>query len=383
MYTLIFTGYYVVNGFLTLIYPAEAFIGFAIFYAVYALFSLVTPYIFWKINLKVSLICSSLTFLVYVGLTSSKIGYLMLLGSGICGLGNAMIWMSQGQWMVKFPDDNTKSSLMGLFWGIFYACVLIGNIIGLIALITSSSSIDIMMWSMIGVTGIGFIMTFFVKIESTEVPIDNQFIQMLKDVFTIIKIKKGYFLIPMFLTQAIALNVTYQTMPGLIANNSSGQDKNIYTAAIFINYGATAMIAAICWGKIHNKFGWKPLIYSYMILELSSLVGILLLGLFNSSGPLGYWIIIGFFRGITDNALNTIINVSIVSRYTTQNESGPFFGFYRFVYAATYAIFAVLTGYLGYQYYLLVCGLISVIAVISYNIFAVTESQFDNSSIRV
>lgn len=381
MYTLIFTGYYVTNGFLTLIYPNEAFIGFAIFYGVYALFSLVAPYIFWKMSLKASLICSAFTFLVYVGLTSSRIGYLMLIGSGICGLGNAMIWLSQGQWMSGFPNNDIKSTLMGIFWGLFYASVLVGNIIGLIVLVTSSSSINIMMWTMIGVTGIGVGMTFFIRIEKNEddtTESNKQFFQMLKEVFTIIKVKRGYCLIPFFLTQAIALAVTYLVMTKLITQNTSGQDKSIYTAAVFIAYGGTSAIGSLFWGKMYDKSGWKPLIIVYIILEISSLVGILLLGLLNQSGPLGYWIIIGFFRGISDTSVNTLINVSIVQRYnTTQNESGSFFGIYRFLYATMYAVFAVLVAYIPYQYYLLICGLVAVVSVIFYYFFTRPETESD------
>ena len=47
-YALVFTGYYVTSGFLTILYPSSAFIGFAINYAVYAVASLISPYLFSK-----------------------------------------------------------------------------------------------------------------------------------------------------------------------------------------------------------------------------------------------------------------------------------------------------------------------------------------------
>lgn len=130
VYAMIFTGYYVTNGFLTILYPDHAFIAFAVFYGVYAIFSLVSPFIYDKLNFRISLIISGFTFVVYVGLVSSELSYLLLIGAGICGAGNAVIWLIQGVWTTNFSNDK-KGLYIGIFFGIFNTNIIIGNLIGI------------------------------------------------------------------------------------------------------------------------------------------------------------------------------------------------------------------------------------------------------------
>lgn len=385
IYNLVFLGYYVSNGFLTILYPDEAFISFAIFYGVYAVFSLISPWILNKLNLKLSLIVSSFTFVIYVGSITSRITIIMLLGSGICGAGNALIWLSQGYWM-SFIEEN-KGMLIGIFFGIFYANILLGNIIGLIILFISS--IDVMLYVMLGINFIGFVLTFFIKTPSTNNIDKTDF----KSVFTIIKLNRGYLLIGLFLTQAVALNVTYQIIPSSILNVKSTYT-NVYTAFVFIAYGFSSMFFSLISGKIYDKFGKYPVIISYLFLEIFSLIGILLLNMF--SNELGYYIIIGFIRGISDNAINAIINITIVSNY--KEKSKTFFAIYRFIYALSYVAFAVLVAYIPSQYYLLLDVIIVIFSFIIFLFYRQVssleikpstileeriEEQFDNNVVKL
>ncbi len=395
MYALIFTGFYVTNGFLTIIYPNEAFIGFAIFYGLYGIASLLSPYLYMKLNLIAALILSSFTFLIYVGFASSKLSYMMLVGSGIAGVGNAVIWLIQGIWMSEFPDSENKSLWIGIFFGIFNVNIIVGNLISIIILIASESSISIMMWAMIGVTGIGFSMTFFVsfiirntnsqntinqninvKEKTTEQEKEEKsFLQVLKKVFTVISINKGYLLIPFFLAQAISLNITYQIITRLLIINSRNihEDPNIYNAAMYLAYGVSAIIFSIVWGKIYDKFGYKLVLGFYLSLELTCLIGILMLNKFSSNGPLGYWIIIGFVRGMIDNAINSIINITIARYYP--KDGSYFFALYRFIYAVSYATFSVCIAYIQYEYILLIDCVIAIISTICYIYFSIYYSK--------
>lgn len=385
IYNLIFLGYYVSNGFLTILYPNEAFIAFAVFYGTYCIFSLVSPWILNKLNLKICLIISSFTFVLYVGAVASKISFLMLVGAGICGAGNALIWLSQGHWMSFFSGvksttgefANVKTMKIGIFFGIFYANILLGNIIAVITIYAGST--DIMLYTMIGINCIGFVLTFFIPLYS---PSNSSF--SIKEVFTVIKINKGYLLIELFLVQAIALNVTYQIIPLSIINIKSNQDLNIFTACVFIAYGFSSMVSALVLGKLYDKIGKFSIVVSYLTLELFSLSGILLINLY--SNELGYWIIIGFVRGISDNIINTIINITIVINYS---EAKDMFALYRFIYALSYVVFAILVPYIPYQYYLMITGIVTIL---SFSIFLFykdapilnsLEQQFNNSGIPI
>lgn len=380
IYNLIFLGYYVSNGFLTILYPNEAFISFAVFYGVYCIFSLISPWILNRLGIKTSLIVSSLTFVIYVGVIASKIPILMLIGSGICGAGNALIWLAQGYWMSLFPSEN-KGLKIGLFYGIFYANILLGNVIGLIVLFVSS--IDVMLWVMLGINSVGFVLTFFTPSRTFQ---NEKF--SIKNVFTVVKINQGYLMVGLFLVQAVALNVTYQIVPLSIINTQTEQNINIYTGITFIAYGCASMGFSLISGKIYDKFGKYPVIITYLFFELSCLIGILLLNIFNHN--LASWIPIGFVRGISDNAINTIINITIVSNYSNL-ESGSFFALYRFIYALSYTVFAILVAYIPYQYYLLMTGIIVIISFVIFLFYRDTvklnegslEEQFDNNVVKL
>ncbi|MCJ7636107.1 MAG: hypothetical protein MUO21_01305, partial [Nitrososphaeraceae archaeon] len=141
-YALIFSGYYLITSFLNIIYQKDAFISFAIFYAVYAIFSLIAPFILSKLNYRLALCISSLTFLLFVASASSGITAFMLVGSGISGAGNALIWLIQGIWISSFSES--QGNLMGIFYAVFCADLIIGNLLGLIILL-ANVSVSVMM----------------------------------------------------------------------------------------------------------------------------------------------------------------------------------------------------------------------------------------------
>jgi len=400
-YALIFTGYYVTNGFLNILYPDEAFIGFAIFYGFYAVGSLIAPFIISKISMKLTLCLSSFTYIIYVGFTSSKISTLMLIGSAICGSGNALIWLAQGAWMKTFVDDD-KGKLIGLFFGIFNFNILVGNLIALLVLI-SNVSVQFMIWIMLILTGIGFIMTIFIppltknflknifSPNKNDVPVS--FFKTLKDVFTIIIINKGFLLIPLYFLQAVDLNISYQTATRRLIANSNftdpsyvTSDVNIYNAGMYLAYGLSSVIFGILSGKIINTKPQRYIIIPYIIFEFLGLIGIMLLARLFSDGPLGLWVIIGFIKGISDNFLNTLITFVILNIY--KKDSNLMFALYRFVYAISYVIISIIVGFSSYEYILGICSISVIISMICYYFFhkynnSNLDNQFTNSSVII
>ncbi len=385
-YALIFSGYYLITSFLNVVYQKDAFISFAIFYGIYAVCSLIAPFILSKLNYKLGLFLSALSFLVFVGMASSTVTVLMLIGSGISGAGNSLIWLIQGVWISNFSES--QGNLMGIFYAVFCTDLIISNLLGLIVLL-SGVSVTIMMWLMMIPTGIGTLMTLFVQFEKKQHDQINFFL-MLKGVFTIaFNEKKGFLIIAMMMAQAIGLNVTYQILPKLIIanagpNNTSGP---IYNTATFLAYGVSSIIFSYIWGKLYDKFSWKSVIFPYLILEISCQVGILLLAKFSSTGPLGYWIIIGFVRGIIDYAINNALNIIISTKYP--QDCSLMFGFFRFIYAVSYVVFSVCVGYLQYEWVLLICGIFSLVSVIfialffKFNPISQLEKEFELSAVQI
>lgn len=363
VYTLIFTGYYVTAGFLTLIFPSTAFIGFAIFCGLYAVGSITGPFILSKINMRALFIISMFTFVLYIGLVSTYLSYLMLIGAGICGWGNSMIWLIQGIKTSEIKDQNS----VGWFYGIFNTSVLIGNLIGLIILITGVP-IRIMIWSMLGIAGVGAIMSIFVKFVTSGAGdskdgINEPNVSFIQHILSVIKIsKKCYWLIPMIITTAMGLNIAFQIVPRLINNSlESEQTKGIYTAAMFIAYGGASIPASIVAGKLFEK-NWKYVVFPFLILQLLSLSLIMVFAY--CTNELGYWIIIGFLQGITDYAMNNILNITF-GRFE-ESETRSIFALYRCIYATFYILASIAVGYLEFQYVLLIMGILTILSVVGY-----------------
>jgi len=269
--------------------------------------------------------------------------------------------------------------------------MVLGEILALVVLVTGLT-VQIMLWITLGVIGIGVIMFIFIPPFScdklTIVRPNNSnkqvnFTKSIRDVFMIVTEKKGYLLLPMFIIQALDLNISFQTMTKLLIVNANGNPAvNIYNAAMYLSYGVSAVIFTFLFGKIYSRFGWKYVLVPYFVLELVCIVGITLLATLSSNGPLGLWIIIGFIKGPTDYALNVLINVPISNKY--QDKADLMFGLYRFVYPLAYVVVSIMIGYVWYPWILLIDGIFAIITAVCFWIFNTSDSierQFDNSSV--
>src|SRR5581483_11198158 len=139
------------------------------------------------------------------------------------------------------------------------------------------------------------------------------------------------------------LNVTYQIIPRLLLSNTieSTNNKDIYNAAIFIAYGISAMIFSYIWGKLFS-INWQNVVYPYTVLEIICLFSIFFLSIFNNRA--GYYIIIGFLRGIIDYGVNNTINITLSHMIGKQY----YFGLYRFVYSLSYLVASICIAYIPY-----------------------------------
>jgi MFS family permease len=380
VYILIFSGYYLTTSFLNILYPNYAFLSFVIFYGTYAIGSLFALFIINKINFKLVLFLSCLSFCIFVGFCGSNIIPLLLVGSFFGGLGNSVIWLVQGVFL--------ESNEMALFYTLFNINIVFGNLIGLIILI-AGLSVQIMILSMLVLTGLGTFIAIFVqnKIDieknNKNVEIQNKF--SWGNIISIFKsVKNVYWIVPSYLYQALGLNVTYQIIPRLLFATSveTTYMKSIYNAIIFIIYGIFAMAFSWIWGKLFVK-NWKYVVIPYSILEIICLLSILLLAKFNTQA--GFWIIIGAIRGIIDYGVNNNINISLSNKNDNENN----FALYRFIYALSYLLSSICIGYIPYEYVLLITLIFLIISAITNFLFQKyqkledIESQFNSTQIVI
>ena len=393
VYALIFTGFYTLNGFLTLIFPSYAFIGFSIYYGTYALSCLVAPYIISRLNIRWCIIISGFIYVLYIGFISSKMIPLFLVACGITGLVHSFIWLSQGLLLSKYPD-NTRNTYISIFFGILCSNIIFGNLISLIILLTGVD-IQQMIWVLMAITFIGAVMSIFILpfsfgqlsyLKSQEVTHHTSLVDSIKRVFTIVGTNRGYLLIPLIMLQAFDVNVSIQILSRLLIVNATtigSSSAGVYTAAMYLVYGFSALTSSFFLGKLYDKFGWKSILISYSILQAIAITGIMLISKLSSNGPLGLWITISFLKGITDNAIVVMINISIYRVY--KEKSDLMLAFYRFTFAIVYVIGSVMVGYISYEWILLTDGIFIILSIIAYSFFHIDniEEQFNKSTVNL
>jgi len=390
-YALVFTGFFTINGFLNLIYKDVAFIGFAIYYGIYAISCLIAPFVISKLNIRWCIIVSAFMYVLYIGLISSKMVPLFLVASAITGSFHAYIWLSEGILLSRYPDD-VRNKYIGIFFGILCSNIIFGNLISLIVLLTGVD-IQQMIWVLMSITFVGAVMSIFILpfsctelcyIKSKDDTHHTNLFNSIKRVFTIIAENRGYLLIPLMILQTFDVNISIQVLSRLLIANAHGSSSvGIYTAAMYLVYGFSAFISSFFLGRLFDKFGWKLVLISYSVLQAIALTGIMLISKLSSDGPMGLWLTISFVKGITDNALVVMINISISRVY--KEKSDLMLAFYRFTFAIFYVGSSVMVGYVSYEWILLVDGILIIISIIAYSFFHIDniEEQFNKSSVNL
>ena len=366
VYILIYLGYYVTSSFLSILYPEYAFISFAIFYGVYAIGSLFSIFLLEKMNFKLLLFLSCVTFCIFVGFAGSGIVALLLIGSFIGGLGNSTMWLTQGIFL--------ESTEMAKFYTLFNINNIAGSLIALIVLLSGLSS-QLMILIILSSTVTGTILSLFLKQKSEKIENEK---------FSLIQIflsgKEIYLLFLCFVYQSVALNVTYQIVPRLVKSP-------IYNAIVFIVYGVFAMGFSWLSGKLFIR-NWKYVVLGYTGLEIICLSLILIFEkLFDIPG---LYIIVGALRGTIDYSVNNVINITL-SQGKKENVRN-FFSLYRFIYAIAYLLTSICVGYISYEYILLICLIFCISSTITYFLFKKREisdiledinKQFEESEIKI
>ena len=365
VYIFVYLGYYVTTSFLTILYPDYAFISFAIFYGVYAIGSLGSVLLLEKMNFKLLLFLSCVTFCIFVGFAGSGIVALLLIGSFIGGFGNSTMWLTQGVFL--------ESGEMAKFYTLFNINNIAGSIIALIVLLSGLSS-QIMILIILSSTIIGTFLSLFLKKRNEVEKINFSFIRIFASS------KEIYLLFLIFVYQSVGLNVTYQIVPRLVKSP-------IYNAIVFIVYGVFAMGFSWLSGKLFVR-NWKYVVIGYSSVEILCLSLILIFGkLFDIPG---LYIIIGALRGTIDYSVNNVINITLSQG--NKGEVKNFFSLYRFIYAISYLLTSICVGYITYEYIVLICIIFCISSTVTYFLFKKREhsntlddinKQFEDSEIKL
>uniref|UniRef100_A0A336MQ22 UNC93-like protein MFSD11 n=1 Tax=Culicoides sonorensis TaxID=179676 RepID=A0A336MQ22_CULSO len=108
-------------------FKGDGYTSLAIIYAVFAIFNWFVPSIITASGPRVCILIGAVTYCFFVTSFLFPSTWLLYLSSAILGIGAALIWTGQGNYLSKCSDPSTISRNSGIFWAMFQMSLFLGN----------------------------------------------------------------------------------------------------------------------------------------------------------------------------------------------------------------------------------------------------------------
>ena len=108
-------------------FTGDGFTSLAIIYAVFSLANWVAPPVVAFIGPRFTLIFGGVCYSLFIAQLTWPNNYLLYGASALIGVGAAMIWVAQGNFLTLNSDEETMERNSGVFWAMLQCSMLIGN----------------------------------------------------------------------------------------------------------------------------------------------------------------------------------------------------------------------------------------------------------------
>ncbi|XP_042877916.1 UNC93-like protein MFSD11 isoform X2 [Penaeus japonicus] len=109
-------------------FKGSGYISLAVIYAVFASFNWLAPSCLSFLGPKLTMIVGSVTYIIFIASFLWPQTWLLYLSSVLIGVGAALIWTGQGNYLTLMSDHDTITRNSGIFWALFQSSLLFGNI---------------------------------------------------------------------------------------------------------------------------------------------------------------------------------------------------------------------------------------------------------------
>ncbi|XP_066587052.1 UNC93-like protein MFSD11 [Prorops nasuta] len=109
-------------------FTGDGYISLAIIYAVFATCNWLAPSYISVTGPRIAILTGCVCYALFIGSFLWPKTELLYVVSGINGVGAALIWTGQGQYLTENSDSDTMSRNAGVFWAIFQSSMFIGNL---------------------------------------------------------------------------------------------------------------------------------------------------------------------------------------------------------------------------------------------------------------
>ncbi|XP_066250469.1 UNC93-like protein MFSD11 [Euwallacea similis] len=152
---------------------ANAYYSLAIIYIVMAVFNWTSPSAISLIGPKFAMLIGGVTYVLFVISFCIPRVWLLYVVSAIMGIGAALIWTGQGNYLTLNSNDQSISRNSGVFWAMLQMSMFIGNTFVFFVFrgkdIIDSTTRQIVIWTLSGIAVGGLaVMVFFPKPVHTE-----------------------------------------------------------------------------------------------------------------------------------------------------------------------------------------------------------------------
>lgn len=109
-------------------FTADGYTSLAIIYSVFAICNWIAPSIISFTSPKVAMVLGSIIYTAFILLFLVGESWLLYLMSAVIGLGAAVIWTGQGNYLVLNSDSDTIQRNSSIFWAMLQCSMFFGNI---------------------------------------------------------------------------------------------------------------------------------------------------------------------------------------------------------------------------------------------------------------
>ena len=108
-------------------FHGDGFTALAVVYASFSLFNWFAPSVLSILGPRITLVVGGIIYSLYIAQIIYPNVYLLYGGALLLGIGAAIIWTAQGNFLTLNSDPSTMSRNSGVFWAMLQMSMLIGN----------------------------------------------------------------------------------------------------------------------------------------------------------------------------------------------------------------------------------------------------------------
>jgi predicted MFS family arabinose efflux permease len=356
----LFMAYNTASSFFTTLYPTSGFYSFVLVYLGFALGSIAAVPVGRNVRASRMQFVAAITYVALLAVLNSNSDALFLTLSLVNGLGAGFLWVNNSLYIVRASASgpNPIGKLSAIFFGIWTTSTIVGCTLVVVAVLVGASTAAVV-WLMVGIGAFAVVLMFFVRdvaaVERGPSGPDSRrsllgMLRAMRAVLPRIPICILFYAVQ----QGANVALSWALLPTLVSTRLE------LISIVLIGYGVTSAIASFLWGLLHDKHGFRAMLFVHAINGIVAAVTVYVLSSLQASWH--YFILAGCLCGAFDmgnNNLTTIL-ISLVGKDVEDIATGC----YRVVFSASVAIFSVLALHLSTFAYIALC-LLSLFAALS------------------